>query len=241
MKEETINVFNTLNSINVNEHTETKDTGSAKLTYLSWPWAWAEVMKRYPDAEYNIYKDSEHRPYIQDDTLGYMVSTSITINGQTREMWLPVMDNTNKSMKREAYTYNVWNRSQNKWVEKRVEAATMFDINKTIMRCLVKNLAMFGLGLYIYAGEDLPDSVEDVPAAKPAAPKPAAAAPKPAFKPAAGSLAEQKMEEAISKVQAMTSADDIHAFYAAAPAAWRQKDTKFYKVCETKLNELKSK
>lgn len=241
MKEETINVFNTLNSINVNEHTETKDTGSAKLTYLSWPWAWAEVMKRYPDAEYNIYKDSEHRPYIKDDTLGYMVSTSITINGQTREMWLPVMDNTNKSMKREAYTYNVWNRSQNKWVEKRVEAATMFDINKTIMRCLVKNLAMFGLGLYIYAGEDLPDSVEDVPAAKPAAPKPAAAAPKPAFKPAAGSLAEQKMEEAIAKVQAMSSTDDIHAFYAAAPAAWRQKDTQFYKVCEAKLYELKSK
>ena len=71
------------------------------------------------------------------------------------------------------------------------------------------------------------------------APKPAADAPKPAPKPAAGSLAEQKMEEAIAKVQAMTSADDIHAFYVAAPAAWRQKDTKFYKVCEAKLNELK--
>lgn len=71
------------------------------------------------------------------------------------------------------------------------------------------------------------------------APKPAAAA-APATKPAAGSLAAQKMEEAIAKVQAMTSTDDIHAFYAAAPAVWRQKDTKFYKVCETKLNELKS-
>jgi hypothetical protein len=72
-------------------------------------------------------------------------------------MWLPVMDGANKAMKRTPYTYKVWNRQTKQWTEKTVAAATMFDINKTIMRCLVKNLAMFGLGLYIYAGEDLPE------------------------------------------------------------------------------------
>lgn len=92
----------------------------------------------------------------------------------------------------------------------------------------------------LFCIDDVKDSDTTNTGESKAAPKPAAAAPKPAFKPAAGSLAEQKMEEAIAKVQAMTSADDIHAFYAAAPAAWRQKDTKFYKVCEAKLNQLKS-
>jgi hypothetical protein len=85
-----------------------------------------------------------------------MCFTSVTINGQTHEMWLPVMDGANKAMRRTPYTYKTWDRYNNKWKETGVSAATMFDINKTIMRCLVKNLAMFGLGLYIYAGEDLP-------------------------------------------------------------------------------------
>ena len=72
-------------------------------------------------------------------------------------MWLPVMDGANKAMKRTPYKY------QTKYNgEKTVEAATMMDINKTIMRCLVKNLAMFGLGLYIYAGEDLPETDKEL-------------------------------------------------------------------------------
>jgi hypothetical protein len=66
------------------------------------------------------------------------------------------MDNANKSMKLNAYTYQTRNG------EKSVEAISMFDINKAVMRCLVKNLAMFGLGLYIYAGEDLPEDIKDV-------------------------------------------------------------------------------
>jgi DNA-directed RNA polymerase subunit RPC12/RpoP len=70
-------------------------------------------------------------------------------------MWLPVMDNANKSMKLEAYTYNT------RQGDKTVEAISMFDINKAVMRCLVKNLAMFGLGLYIYAGEDLPEDIRE--------------------------------------------------------------------------------
>ncbi len=146
-----MSVFEKLNAINVNGHTEEKNG----LTYLSWAWAWAEVKKVYPDAEYSIMKFNG-LPYVFDENTGYMVYTTVTIEGKTHEMWLPVMDGANKAMKAEPYTYI------NKWKqEKTCEAATMFDINKTIMRCLVKNLAMFGLGLYIYAGEDLPESEEN--------------------------------------------------------------------------------
>ena len=93
-----------------------------------------------------------------------MVFTSVTINGLTRDMWLPVMDGANKSMLDHPYTYIVGNGE--KQYEKSVEQATMFDINKTIMRCLVKNLAMFGLGIYIYAGEDLPIEIGEPITAK---------------------------------------------------------------------------
>jgi hypothetical protein len=77
-------------------------------------------------------------------------------------MWLPVMDGANKAMLHKPYTYFVkaWENGRKIDVQKEVQAASTFDINKTNMRCLVKNLAMFGLGLYIYAGEDLPEIVE---------------------------------------------------------------------------------
>lgn len=152
MKKEEESVFGVLNAINCNGHTEEKNG----LTYLSWAWAWQMVMKIYPEASYTIYKDEQNRPYIEDPDFGLMCYTTVTINGQTREMWLPVMNGANKAMRRQPYTYKVWNNYKKQWEEKSVEAATMFDINKTIMRCLVKNLAMFGLGIYIYAGEDLP-------------------------------------------------------------------------------------
>ena len=139
-------VFETLFDTNVNGHTE----GRNGLTYLSWAWAWAEVKKIYPDAQYEIEKFNG-LPYVFDELTGYMVYTKVTIKGITHEMWLPVMDSANKAMKATPYTY------ETKYGEKKVEAATMFDINKTIMRCLTKNLAMHGLGLYIYAGEDLPE------------------------------------------------------------------------------------
>lgn len=133
---------------NVNEHTELKNG----LTYLSWAWAWQEVLKIDPTADYEVQKftdkDGVKRCYMYDATLGYMVFTSVTMRGKTREMWLPVMDSGNNAMLDHAYT------ARNGKVT--VRAATMFDVNKTIMRCLTKNLAMFGLGTYIYAGEDLP-------------------------------------------------------------------------------------
>lgn len=142
--------FKELYAVNVNGNIEKKNG----LSYLSWAWAWAEFMKRYPQAEYEIVKFNG-LPYAYDPNTGYMVYTKVTVEGQTREMWLPVMDSANKAMKAEPYTVT------NKWgKETTVESATMFDINKTIMRCLVKNLAMFGLGLYIYAGEDLPEEVQ---------------------------------------------------------------------------------
>lgn len=143
--------FETLNAINVNDKTEKKSNGSTELTYLSWAWAWQELKNKYPDATYEIEKFDNNLPYIYDEETGYMVFTKVTIEGITHEMWLPVMDGANKAMKAKPYTYKT------KYGDKSVEAATMFDINKTIMRCLTKNLAMFGLGLYIYAGEDLPE------------------------------------------------------------------------------------
>ena len=159
-------LFKKFVELNVNDHTETKND----LTYLSWAWAWQETLKICPTATYEIvhFCDGNNisRCYQYDPILGYMVFTRVTINGLTREMWLPVMDGANKSMLDHPYTYKVKKYEYNKetkkkefmgnYDEKLVGKATMFDINKTIMRCLVKNLAMFGLGLYIYAGEDLP-------------------------------------------------------------------------------------
>lgn len=151
MKEQ---AFQVLFAVNVSNHTEKKKTGNVELTYLSWPFAWAEVKKRYPDAAYEIERNEDGLPYVYDPKTGYMVFTKMTIEGITHEMWLPVMDGANRAMKAEPYTYVTGFGQYRK--EKVCEAATMFDINKTIMRCLVKNIAMFGLGLYIFAGEDLP-------------------------------------------------------------------------------------
>lgn len=152
MSEKTKSVFETLSAINVNEKVEKK----SGLTYLSWAWAWAEVKKTYPDATYSIVRcPVSQQIYSFDEALGYMVMTNVTIQGQTLEMWLPVMDGANKAMKNEAYSYST------RYGDKSVEQASMFDINKTLMRCLVKNLAMFGLGHYIFAGEDIPESESD--------------------------------------------------------------------------------
>ena len=141
-------VFDRLSAINVNEHVEKK----SNLTYLSWAWAWSVTKKECPDATYKIL------PTEYDEALGFMCQTEVTIEGETLGMWLPVMDGANKSMKKVGYSYS------SRYGDKQVDAATTFDINKTMMRCLVKNLAMFGLGIYIYAGEDLPEAETSSPA-----------------------------------------------------------------------------
>ena len=149
-------MFDTLYSLDLSDKLEKRDND--KLSYLSWANAWAEFKRAYPNAEYRIIKDQKtNLPYFNDPNIGIIVYTEVTANGQSYEMWLPVMDVKNKTMKETAYTYQFYDTYKKQYVEKTVNAATMFDVNKTIMRCLVKNLAMFGLGLYIYAGEDLPN------------------------------------------------------------------------------------
>jgi hypothetical protein len=122
--------------INVNEHTERK----GQLTYLSWAWAWAEVLKIDPKATWKIAcfgPEDKRVPYMAiGDTA--MVITEVAINGLERGCQLPVMDNRNKAIKN----------------------PDAFAINTAIMRCLAKAIAMHGLGLYIYAGEDLPEGEE---------------------------------------------------------------------------------
>lgn len=163
---ENLEHFNKLFAINCNDKTEKKNNGSTELTYLSWCYAWSEVKKLYPNARYEILKFGENKlPYVFDEKTGYMVFTRVEIEDIEHEMWLPVMDSANKAMKDKPYTYKVkeykFGKFTGNYIDKNVEPATMFDINKTIMRCLTKNLAMFGLGLYIYAGEDLPENVDN--------------------------------------------------------------------------------
>lgn len=149
--------FEDIYKINVNEYVEEKNG----LSYLTWSFAWREFKKIYPEATYEIKRFENNLPYVYDENTGYMVFTSVTVENLTYEMWLPVMDGANKSMKNKPYNYKVkeykYGKFTGNYLDKTVDPATMFDINKTIMRCLVKNLAMFGLGLYIYAGEDLPE------------------------------------------------------------------------------------
>ena len=154
------NYFKTLYDIDVRSKTKKKNNKD-DLAYLSWSSCWAEVKKVYPTANYIIHKFGENElPYVYDDATGYMVSTEVTIEGITHEMQLPVLNGANKAMKKDSYTYTVTYKGSS--TEKTVEAATMFDINTAIMRCLVKNCAVHGLGLYLYEGADLPDEVRDV-------------------------------------------------------------------------------
>ena len=150
--------FEELLKYDCSKYTDKVTQGKVTLTYLSWANAWAEFVKKYPEATYKIkhFPDEKGllKPYIFEESLGYMVYTEVTAGGITHEMWLPVMDYNNKAMTNKPYS--IENKSGYKT---NVNKANMFDINKSIMRCLTKNLAMFGLGLYIYQKEDLP--IED--------------------------------------------------------------------------------
>mgnify|MGYP003289744293 FL=1 len=150
-------MFNALSNLDLKDKCEKRE----QLTYLSWANAWSEFKSAYPSATYRILKNENGLPYFSDPNLGIMVFTEVTVDDVTHQMWLPVMDSKNKAMKLTPYTYQVWDNYQKKHVEKTVQAASMFDINKTLMRCLVKNLAMFGLGLYIFQGDDLPEKSAD--------------------------------------------------------------------------------
>lgn len=158
MSEQKKNVFEVLAAINCNEHTEKKNG----LTYLSWAWAWTECKKRFPLAYYTIYENEQGRPYFDDGRTAW-VKTGVTIEGLEHIEYLPILDQSaHKSLQ--------------------VSAITSWDMNKAIQRSLTKALARHGLGLYIYAGEDLPDTEDEKPAEvkKTASRKKAEPAPAPA-------------------------------------------------------------
>ena len=122
--------------INVNGHTERK----GNLTYLSWAWAWAEVLKLDPGARWTAHEwDNSPVMYLRNGTA--MVKVSVEIKGDIKTCILPVMDNRNRA----------------------IVDPDAFAVNTAIMRCLAKAIAMHGLGLYIYAGEDLPESEKAEP------------------------------------------------------------------------------
>lgn len=131
------NYFVELNSINVNDKTEKKNG----LTYLSWAWAWGEVKKLHPDATYAVYENADGWNYFTDGKTCW-VKTGVTINGIENIEYLPVMDYRNQSIK--------------------LDNVTSFDVNKAIQRSLTKAIARHGLGLYIYAGEDLPEEAPKI-------------------------------------------------------------------------------
>lgn len=157
MEEE--DVFKKLRKINVNQFVKQKN----KMSYLSWGVAWRLVIEVFPDSTYKLKTFDEGTP-CKMTPYGAFVSTEVTINKVTREMTLPVLDGANKSLKAEEYIYKVkeykWNGSRNvptgNMTDKKVDAINAFDINKAQMRCLVKNLGVFGLGLDLYIGYDLP-------------------------------------------------------------------------------------
>ena len=128
-----MSIFETLNAINVGEHIEKKNG----LSYLAWAWAWAEVKKKFPTATYTIYENKVGWNYHTDGRTAW-VKTGVTIDGLEHIEYLPVMDMRNRSIP--------------------IENVTSFDVNKAIQRSLTKACARHGLGLYIYAGEDLPEA-----------------------------------------------------------------------------------
>lgn len=132
------NYFAELNSINVSGKTEKKNG----LTYLSWAWAWGEVKKLHPDANYTIYENADGWNYHTDGRTCW-VKTGVTVNGIEHIEYLPVMDNRNNSIP--------------------LDKVDSFAVNKAIQRSLTKAVARHGLGLYIYAGEDIPEDAEVKP------------------------------------------------------------------------------
>lgn len=136
--------FDVLNAVNVSDKTEKKNG----LTYLSWPIAWGEFKKHYPDSYYTVYENPQGYNYFTDGRTCW-VKTGVTLVDGDKSLelveYLPVMDYKNKSIS--------------------ANAVTSYDVNKSIQRSLTKAIARHGLGLYIYAGEDLPEEKQTPKAA----------------------------------------------------------------------------
>lgn len=153
--------FDALYNMNLGDKVEKKDN----LSYLTWSEAWKAFREVYPSATFRVITNPDTKlPYFVDPNVGIMVFTEVTADDLTLTMFLPVMNSSNRAMKLEPYNYQVWDKQNRRFVERTCEAATMFDVNKTIMRCLVKNLALYGLGLKLYQGEDIPSDNSEDPA-----------------------------------------------------------------------------
>ena len=134
--EKTKTVYETLNAINVNGHTESFPSGKKILTYLSWAWAWDIAKQHYPEMTSKVYKNVEGLNYHHDGKTAW-VETGVTIEGIEYIENLPVMGNSNQSLP--------------------LSSITSWHVNKSIQRSVTKAIARHGLGLYLYAGEDLPE------------------------------------------------------------------------------------
>ena len=154
-------MFEYLSNLDLSEVLEKRD----KLSYLSWANCLELLYKVYPTATYRVVKNpNTGLPFFSDPATGVFCYTEVTIEGHTTECFLPVMDFKNKSMKLQPYTYQQWNSYKKVYEDKTVEAATSFDINKTIWRCLVKNVAIAtGIGLNVFQKEadDIPEKQND--------------------------------------------------------------------------------
>lgn len=159
MQEQT--VFKTLSAINCNEKTEKK----GNLTYLSWAWAWQIVKIHYPEASYTIYENPNGWNYFTDGKTCW-VKTGVSIEGLEHIEYLPVMDARNQSIQ--------------------LDSVRSTDVNKAIQRSLTKACARHGLGLYIYAGEDLPESAEPNQAQKRPSPQQPTYSPQPQWRQSSG-------------------------------------------------------
>ena len=157
-------MFETLSSLDLSHLIEKREN----LAYLSWSNCFSILKQIYPLATYRVIKNPENGlPYFTD-RIGIFVYTEVEIEGVTTECFLPVMDNKNKAMRLEPYTYQVWDNYKKNYVEKNVNAATSFDVNRTIWRALVKNVALAtGIGLSLYTGEDVPSIGDDTNSSAP--------------------------------------------------------------------------
>lgn len=169
------NYFARLNQINVNDHVEKK----GQFSFLSWPYAVAQLRLADPGAFWDVRR-FKGLPYLKTEA-GFFVEVAVTVQGLTLAQIHPVLDSKNRP----------------------INVPTSFDINTSIQRCLVKAIALHGLGLYIYAGEDLPQSQED----QPAPPKEQPAPPPPPVTPIAGTPASAAQLRYIERLIDETGSD----------------------------------
>ena len=152
--------FKVLSSLDLSEYVEKREG----LSYVSWSNAWKIFCEFYPNAKFEVVKNQQGLPYFVDPLVGVMVFVKVEAEeGYSQEMYLPVLDNKNKTMKLEEYTYQVYDSYNRKYIEKKVNPVSMFDINRALQRALVKCVSLFGLGLYLYQGQDLPEPIDDQP------------------------------------------------------------------------------